>query len=78
MREAKTLPYIKGTGDSIRFLLESYMPSSLTAPPGETPPEEAPVQPQQQGALENPRSDELALEARERYHISVTWQVRAS
>ena len=55
-----------------------YMPSSLTAPPGEQPPEEAPVQPQQQGALENPSSDELALEAREIYHISVTWQVRAS
>ena len=78
VREAKTLPYIKGTGDSIRFVLESYMPSSLTAPPGETPPEEAPVQPQQQGARENPQSDELALEAREIYHISVTWQVRAS
>jgi membrane protein required for colicin V production len=78
VREAKTLPYIKSTGDSIRFVLESYMPSSLTAPPGETPPEEAPVQPQQQGALENGRSDELALEAREIYHISVTWPVRAS
>jgi membrane protein required for colicin V production len=77
VREAKSLPYIKGTGDSIRFVLESYMPSSLTAPPGETPPEEAPVQPQQQGALENPRSDELALEAREIYHISVTWTARA-
>ena len=32
----------------------------------------------QQGALENMQSDELALEAREIYHISVTWQVRAS
>jgi membrane protein required for colicin V production len=78
VRDAKTLPYIKGTGDSIRFVLESYMPSSLTAPPGETPPEEAPVQPQQQGALENGRGDELALEAHEINHISVTWQVRAS
>lgn len=75
---AVTLPYIKGTGDSIRFVLESYMPSSLTAPPGEQPPEEAPVQPQQQGALENPSSGQFALEARERYHISVTWQMRAS
>jgi membrane protein required for colicin V production len=78
VREAKTLPYIKGTGESIRFVLESYMPSSLTAPPGETPPEEAPVQPQQQGALENGRGDELALEAREINHISVTWHVCAS
>ncbi len=78
VREAKTLPYIKGVGDSIRFVLESHMPSSLTAPPGEQPPEEAPVQPQQQGALENPKGDQLALEAAMRYHISVTWQVRAS
>src|SRR5665648_1057019 len=78
VREAKTLPYIKGTGDSIRFVLESYMPSSLTAPPGEQPPEEAPVQPQQQGALEKPSIRQFALEARERYHISVTWQRRAS
>jgi membrane protein required for colicin V production len=78
VREAKTLPYIKGTGESIRFVLESYMPSSLTAPPGETPPEEAPVQPQQQGALENGRGDELALEALEINHISVTWHVCAS
>jgi len=78
VRDAKTLPYIKGTGDSIRYILEAYMPSSLTAPPGEQPQEEQPVQPQQQGALENPRGDELALEAAVRYHISVTWQVRAS
>jgi membrane protein required for colicin V production len=78
VREAKTLPYIKGTGDSIRYILEAYMPSSLTAPPGEQPQEEQPVQPQQQGALENRWGDELALEASTRYHISVTWQVRAS
>ena len=37
VREAKSLPYIKGTGDSLRYMLESYMPSSLTAPPGEAP-----------------------------------------
>jgi len=78
VKESKTLPYIKGVGDSIRYVLESHMPSSLTAPPGEQPQEEAPVQPQQQGALENPKGDELALEAWNRYHISVTWQVRAS
>ena len=79
VREAKTLPYIKGVGDSIRYVIETHMPSSLTAPPGEQPPDEqAPGQPQQQGALENRRSDELALEAWNRYHISVTWQVRAS
>jgi len=78
VKESKTLPYIKGAGDSIRYLLEAYMPSSLTAPPGEQPPEEQPTQPQQQGSLENSRSDELALEAEYRYHISVTWQVTAS
>ncbi len=77
VREAKTLPYIKGTGDSIRYILEAYMPSSLTTPPGEQPPEEQPVVPQQQGALENPSSRQFALEARERYHISVTGQMRA-
>lgn len=77
VKEAKTLPYIKGAGDAIRFLIESHMPSSLTAPPGEQPPDEAPGQPQQQGWLENPGSDEFALEAAERYHISVTWTVRA-
>jgi membrane protein required for colicin V production len=75
VREAKTLPYIKSTGDSLRFVLESYLPSSLTAPPTEQPQEE---QPGQQGSLENRRGDEFALEAHEKYHISVTWQVRAS
>jgi membrane protein required for colicin V production len=71
VREAKSLPYIKGTGDSLRYVLESYLPSTLTAPPGEQPPEE------QQGSLENGWGDELALEACAKYHICVTWQVRA-
>jgi membrane protein required for colicin V production len=72
VREAVSLPYIKGTGDSLRYMFEAYLPSSLTQPPGEQPPED------QQGALENGRGDELALEASVKYHISVTWQVRAS
>lgn len=72
VREAVSLPYIKGTGDSLRYMFEAYLPSSLTQPPGEQPPED------QQGALENGRGDELALEASAKYHISVTWQVRAS
>ncbi len=71
VREAKSLPYIKATGDALRYMLELHLPSSLTAPPGEQLPEE------QQGSLKNPWGDELALEAREKYHISVTWQVRA-
>jgi membrane protein required for colicin V production len=33
VREAKSLPYIKGAGDSIRNLLVRFMPSSLTNPP---------------------------------------------
>ena len=40
VREAKSLPYIKGTGDTLRGVLESHLPSSLTAPPGEQPPQE--------------------------------------
>lgn len=74
VRDAKSLPYIKATGNSIYSVIESYLPSSSTAPPTEPPPEE----PQQQGALKKSRSDELALEARGKYHISVAWQVRAS
>jgi hypothetical protein len=53
-------------------MLEQYMPSSLTAPSGEQPPDDT------QGALENRGGDELALEERAKYHICVTWQVRAS
>ena len=37
VREAKSLPYIKATGDTLRSVLESHLPSSLTAPPGEQP-----------------------------------------
>jgi membrane protein required for colicin V production len=73
VREAKSLPYIKGTGDSLRYVLESYLPSSLTAPPGE----QQPAQEEQQGGLKTMWGDELALEASTKYHISVTWQVRA-
>lgn len=69
VREAATLPYIKGVGDSLRYLLETSMPSSLTAPPGEQPADE-----QQQGLITIPGSDELALEAGAKYHICVTWQ----
>lgn len=34
VREAKSLPYIKATGNQIRSVLMRYMPSSLTNPPG--------------------------------------------
>jgi len=72
VRQAKSLPYIKGTGDTLRYLFESYLPSSLTAPPGEQPPAE-----EHQGSLKTTQGDELALEVPRKYHISVTWQVRA-
>jgi membrane protein required for colicin V production len=32
VRESKSLPYIKSTGDAIRATLETHMPSSLTNP----------------------------------------------
>jgi membrane protein required for colicin V production len=38
VRDAKSLPYIKGTGDAIRSVLVNYVPSSLTAPPAATEP----------------------------------------
>jgi membrane protein required for colicin V production len=74
VREARSLPYIKATGDSLRFMIESYLPSSLTAPPGEQP-EQPPEE--QQGSLQKPWGDQITLEERVKYHISVTWQARA-
>jgi membrane protein required for colicin V production len=35
VRNAQSMPYIKATGDTLRSVLESHLPSSLTAPPGE-------------------------------------------
>ena len=34
VRNAQSMPYIKATGDTLRSVLESHLPSSLTAPPG--------------------------------------------
>jgi len=61
VRDSASLPYIKVTGNALRSILETNLPSSLTAPPGD-----------QQSWLEKPSGDELALERRVRYHISVT------
>jgi len=66
IRDSASLPYIKSTGDALRSMLETNLPSSLTEPLGE-----------QQSWLELHTSDQLALERRIRYHISVRWQVRA-
>lgn len=61
VRDSASLPYIKATGNALRSILETNLPSSLTAPPGD-----------QQSWLEKPSGDELALERCVRYHISVT------
>ena len=61
VRDSASLPYIKATGDALRSMLETNLPSSLTASPGD-----------QQSWLEKSSGDELALERRIRYHISVT------
>ena len=61
VRDSASLPYIKATGNALRSILETNLPSSLTAPPGD-----------QQSWLEKPSGDELALERRVRYHISIT------
>jgi membrane protein required for colicin V production len=46
VRNAQSMPYIKATGDTLRSVLESHLPSSLTAPPGEQP--QGPPQEEQQ------------------------------
>ena len=61
VRDSASLPYVKATGDALRSILESNLPSSLTAPTGD-----------QQSWLEKSSGHELALERRVRYHISVT------
>ena len=47
VRNAQSMPYIKATGDTLRSVLESHLPSSLTAPPGEQPPQGPPQEEQQ-------------------------------
>jgi membrane protein required for colicin V production len=79
VERAQSLPTIQWVSNSLYSTLESHLPHTLTAPPGEQPPppEEtpaAPGTPGTQGALEKPRGDELALEAPAKFHICVTWQ----
>ncbi len=66
VREAKSLPYIKGTGNSLKGVLMRYVPSSLTAPQGE-----------QQGFLNHMTERHVAMAEQPLVHISVTWQRRA-
>ncbi|MCK5496044.1 MAG: CvpA family protein, partial [Hyphomicrobiaceae bacterium] len=49
VRDSASLPYIKATGNALRSILETNLPSSLTAPPGD-----------QQSWLEKSSGDELA------------------
>ena len=51
VRESKSLPFIKTTGETFRTILVRYIPSSLSAPPGE----------QQQGSLHSPKEKDVAL-----------------
>lgn len=68
VREAKSLPYIKSTGNSFRALLVRYIPSQSAPPPGE-----------QQGSV-NPAANgrDIALANTGAFHISVTWTVDAA
>jgi membrane protein required for colicin V production len=72
VERAQSLPTIQAVSNFLYIFAETHFPSSLTAPAAE------PAQEGQQGSLKTPRSDELVLEARAEYHISVTWQVPAA
>lgn len=68
VREAKSLPYIKSTGNSFRQILTRYVPTQVNPQPGE-----------QQGLIERPmQRGKLALAKPERLHISVTWTADAT
>jgi membrane protein required for colicin V production len=62
VREAKSLPLIKSTGETFRGILVRYIPSSLTAPPGEL----------QQGFRHPPHVQSVAVLYRAGHRISVT------
>jgi membrane protein required for colicin V production len=66
VREAKSLPYIKSTGNSLKNVLVRYVPASLGTPQGE-----------QQGSLEDrAKVQTSALAESPIFHISVTWNER--
>jgi membrane protein required for colicin V production len=60
VREAQSLPYIKSTGNTLKTVLVRYVPSSLSAPPGE-----------QQGALPSGFGVNVAFATTCAYPISV-------
>ena len=51
VRDSKSLPLIKSTGETFRTILVRYVPSSLTSPPSD----------QQQGFLHPPKVQDVAL-----------------
>lgn len=65
VREAKSLPYIKSTGNGFRNILVRYIPSQSAPAPAE-----------QQGSINPPPTrDEIALAKSGSFHISVTWNM---
>ncbi|MEQ1710434.1 MAG: CvpA family protein [Hyphomicrobium sp.] len=63
VREAKSLPYIKSTGNGFRNILVRYIPSQA-----------APTPTEQQGSISPaPKEGDIALANRSSFHISVTW-----
>ena len=66
-------PISRRPGDTLRSVLESHLPSSLTAPPGEQPARAAGGA---TGPLKKAGGDELALEAPAKHHICVTCRAR--
>jgi len=62
VREAKSLPLIRSTGETFRIILSQYVPSSLTEPSAGD----------QQGATTSPRIQDVTLLYPDRIHIFVT------
>ena len=63
VREAKSLPYIKSTGNGFRNILVRYIPSQSAPTPAE----------QQGSIVPRPKVGHIALANSSRFHISVTW-----
>ncbi len=64
VRDSKSLPLIKGTGESIKSLLIRYLPSSLT---------DSSPEPDQQTFYTSPKRGSVALAEGSSFHICVTW-----
>ncbi len=67
IKEARTLPYLKATGNFIRTVLIQYAPSSLTAPP-------PPPTGEQQGFLNGQRPLVALAIGEKRYYMTGSWR----